>query len=462
MKTKCLFLPLLILLWACESPEAPLAPDYSSRGTIETVVNFTSAVSSNDTAYGLVLAEDGSAYVAGYAREIYIRDSGATYSKFDIVVLKYTPEGELDKTFGDADPSLRDNDAPYNKLGYVRIKHTADPYVDEFAYDLALDSDGNILVTGKAGSHMVAARVTPDGILDAGFGEPQLTQRKGFIVFKDAVGIGWEIEIIGDKVYVAGTRDSQMALWRLTFEGELDTTFGDDDGSGNRTGYAIYIKDANNPVSGCLYGIDTDSQGNILLTGNSGSSLALIKVDPEGSLVSSFGDNGMVFDSASAGRDVMVLNNSYFVSGQKDTKAVLWKFSSTGTLMNDFGDDNDGSGTSDGYIFLSGISASHAWGNRLASDSYGNILTAGSFQFTPPNGVASSAAIVWRITPAGELDKTFGTADEMGIAPGYVFRDFANLDRFLDITLTPEGKIMACGDDFSNGLNTDMALVYIN
>jgi uncharacterized delta-60 repeat protein/uncharacterized repeat protein (TIGR01451 family) len=96
-------------------------------------------------------------------------------------------------------------------------------------------------------------------------------------------------------------------------------------------------------------------------------------------------------------------------------------------------------------------SADDAFGVLLQPD--GKLVTAGCTACTPP-GVSDFALA--RYNPDGTLDRTFGSG-------GQVTTDFAGgPDEALDLTLQPDGKLVAVGLAFTGGEHPDFALARYN
>ena len=189
----------------------------------------------------------------------------------DVCVLRYEPDGRLDETFATG--------GIFTGIGPGTAK------------DVALQSDGRILVAGSAQSGFFLARLLSDGQLDPSFGlaglvtieaggrgnfaENVVIQPDGLIVLS-----GW-----------SGKPDNQFDqvtdLARYQPDGQLDPTFG--------TGGTLTL-DAN-------VGADLVVQpdGRLVLVGNSDSvptpaggttSIAVMRLEPNGTVDDSFGDHG--------------------------------------------------------------------------------------------------------------------------------------------------------------------------
>ncbi len=124
---------------------------YNSDGSLDTTFDGDGIVTTNvvsgenEGAYGIALQEDGKIVVVGYAG-----------TDIDFAVLRYNADGSLDTTF--------DGD------GIVLTDIFSGG--DDWAYDVEIQSDGAIVVTGfgtNGDTYIVVARYNIDGSLDTTF-----------------------------------------------------------------------------------------------------------------------------------------------------------------------------------------------------------------------------------------------------------------------------------------------------
>jgi len=184
---------------------------YNTDGTpdasFDTDGKVTTAIGSgNDFAYGVAIQSDGKIVVAGRSL------NGATY---DFAVVRYNTDGSLDTTF-DTDGKVTTD---------IGSSH-------DFAYGVAIQSDGKIVVAGYSiisGNYDVAVvRYNTDGSPDTGFDtDGKVTTDISSSDYANGVAIQSD-----GKIVVAGHSSNgvnfDFAVVRYNTNGSLDTTFDTD------------------------------------------------------------------------------------------------------------------------------------------------------------------------------------------------------------------------------------------
>ncbi len=185
---------------------------YLPNGTLDTTFGSNGMVltdfggGSNDHGGALALQSDGKIVVAGYSDA-----SGSTA----FALARYLPNGTLDATFS----------------GDGKVLTNFGSGSEAFAFDLALQSDGKIVVSGvstASGADFALARYLPNGTLDATFGgDGKVTTDFG----GNAAAHVLALQPNG-KIVVAGFSGAgdtpDFALARYLPNGTLDATFGGD------------------------------------------------------------------------------------------------------------------------------------------------------------------------------------------------------------------------------------------
>ncbi len=155
----------------------------------------------DDEADDLVLTPDGSILVSGY--------TVTTTYNFSALLMKFTPEGEVDATFGDAGA----------------VEEDLDDY--DYASNMALQADGKIVIAGTSGDgppngfDMAVWKYMPDGTPDNTFGNNGLAAH----VIPDYYAMIYALELQADgKILIGGqarTTVNQNYFFTVRLENDL-------------------------------------------------------------------------------------------------------------------------------------------------------------------------------------------------------------------------------------------------
>jgi uncharacterized delta-60 repeat protein len=254
----------------------------SSFGTGGTV--FVDVAGNLDYAYAITLDGDGNIVLAGdsFNPDGFVPGLG-NVGDYDFSVVRLTPTGALDTSFGTGGKVLIDDP----QLG-----------VDAHGRDVAVTSDGKIVVAGYSAPFgfdydFTVVRLNADGSLDSSF------DGSG-IVIDDAGGIGTAdtanalvIDAAGKIVVLGNSLDSgggyDFSLARVETDGTPDASFGN-------AGYVTVDIGAASDSMGQRLAID--SAGRIVAIGSSLSPVtgfqdfSIIRLNPDGSLDTSFDGDG--------------------------------------------------------------------------------------------------------------------------------------------------------------------------
>jgi uncharacterized delta-60 repeat protein len=366
-----------------------------------------------------VIQPDGKIVLAG------INDNAVT---FNFALARYNPDGTLDNSFG------------------INGRVSSERRLFSDVAAAALQPDGHILVAGTVSEFRqsyAVARYTPNGTLDISFGE------NGFAV----IPVGGNNDLASSMVIqpngnilVGGTSNTQaknnFSLIRLTFFGSLDTSF-------NGTGK---IEIPFGAVEDIGRSIELQPDGKIIIAGSSSinfvsSNLSLVRLNPNGSLDTSFDGDGKV--------TTFINNRSNVISSlavQPDGKILgvgssglnlesdllLVRYNPNGSLDTSF----DG----DGKVITSlGPNADYGFSTVLQPD--GKIIVGGESFITPFN----SAFAVVRYLPNGSLDLSFESfADNLSKTwgnGGKVFIDFTSgVDKAFSVKTDSMGRTVVAGE----------------
>lgn len=275
--------------------------------------------------------------------------------------------------------------------------------------NLAFDASGNLLVVGQATNaaldeDLALWRFTPDGVLDTAFGTGGVVMDDGYAAGAVDEGLDLTLDAAGN-IVVSGTTDDNgldpdMAVWRFTPAGARDTTFG-------IGGLATF--DSGTFERGESLAID--SGGRILVAGTaqySGSGFEEMTVwalTPGGALdTAAFAPGGILFFNGGFGDDFalgMGLAGGWIVTVGQATESG--GNLNAGVWRADLGGAPDIAFGGTGHASLDGFGDADI-ANGFAVDPQGRYLVVG---FTNDAGINQDIA-VWRLNPDGSPDATFG------------------------------------------------------
>lgn len=223
-----------------------------------------------------------------------------------------------------------------------------------------------------------------------------------------AVDLPGRVIVAGWSMNTSGNRD--MAMWRFTANGTLDTTF-------NGSGSVTHDNAAGGSGDDVGNAVALASDGGILVTGSSATAggatdMAVWRFNADGTLDTTFNGSGIVvhdgtaagFGSESGNAITIDKSGKILVTGGTTTAGgttdmVVWRFNANGTI--DTGFNLSGMVVHNNAAGGNGDDA----GNAIAIDSQGRILVAGS----STNSAGNTDMVVWRYTFGGALDTTFSS-----------------------------------------------------
>ena len=383
-----------------------------------------------DIVTGLALTPDGRIILAGYS-------GNAILNQWKLVLVRYLPSGLLDSSFGN---------------GGIVIDQFSSFLFDQINA-VAFQSDGSLVVGGQTGVGIgqykfLLARYLPTGVIDTKYGlnglvnQPfigtglydqikalAITQSNGVIV------TGYSSDMSGQKLVVASYSSQGLTNEAFGVSGKILQPFLGD--QYNDTGTALVIAADGSVI---VSGICADE-------GKEKIKCVLLKYDATGSLIRSFGRNGILlqpFIGTENHDEIICLALQHngailaggFTSDAGGRKALLIRYTSEGILDQTFG--NGGIVIQPFLTAFPGIDVI----NTLVLQPDGKIVVAGS-----TNGGAGDKYFLARYDVNGNLDSLFGKGGIV-ISP---FIGDGNGDDIQDLALAPNGSLIAAGYTLDSG-----------
>jgi uncharacterized delta-60 repeat protein len=270
---------------------------------------------------------------------------------------------------------------------------------------LALDAFGRILVAGTMGSDFVVARYTSTGLPDPGFGAGGMTR---IDVAGDADwAYGLALDASGRIVVAGSTLATQtsidFAVARLTPDGGLDATFG-------RGGVATADFDGGIDMA---VDVAVDSRGRIVLAGHAGGGtdedFAAVRYTEDGVADPSFGTDGRRRAVFSPGREI-----AEAMSIDREDRVIVAGRSELPGMFSDFAVTRfEVDGSVDTSFGAAGLAQTDFFGmddvaQGVAVDDGDRVVAFGRAQTSPGYTEAGFALALARYTPGGVLDAAFG------------------------------------------------------
>lgn len=319
----------------------------------------------------------------------------------DLAVARYSADGTLDPSFsGDG-------------------KLTTDLGAFDAARAVEVALDGRITLAGRSGPNVAFARVLGDGGLDTSFsGDGKLVT--------DAAGDGGQANAslaVGDTLTVAGSGSRGFLIGRVLPDGTEDPAFG-------TAGWQV----ARFPGEDYALDIALQSTGKAIAGGDDGdSSFGLMRLDTNGTLDTTFGDQGKRSTEFSGRSFVSALSvqtddKIVAVGGGEGNGPVVVRYTPDGALDTTFSGDGKV-----GFDFPGGV----GYANAVKAIPGGKIVVGGNVTVDSTTGAQDFA--IARLNTDGSLDSSFS-------GDGITTIDFGDRDDlFSELAVQPDGKIIAVG-----------------
>lgn len=314
---------------------------------------------------------------------------------FHVVHAQEHQPGTLDETFGNGGVSV------YDVTGTGK---------GDQVHDIMALSDGKILAAGPAqnsGNQLfTVVRYNEDGTLDASFGN------NGIVSFNPSGFYGnfpKEIALANDGSYLIGgyfynpdgSPATNYLLVKLNIDGSFDENFGDN---------GVIIGPSNQSQIFQISTMKVNAEGKIIAAGfvNNPDKAAIMKFNEDGSVDTSFGNNGVAIYEGyeiSYAEDLCLQEDGKIVIGgmwvgEGHNIACFARFNANGTLDTSFG--NNGVVE----IAVGNYYTGQSFTTAIDVDKEGNIVAAGHFWVA--NEPLQYDIFVTRYDSNGRLDASFG------------------------------------------------------
>ncbi|MGE3840611.1 MAG: hypothetical protein AB7I50_03415, partial [Vicinamibacterales bacterium] len=372
-------------------------------------VDLTGSLAFDDVGRALALDDlvpgaDASILVAGST-------NGGTTSE-DFFVVRVTPGGTLDSTFGTGGKALVDFGA------------------SDQATAIARQPDGKIVIAGTSANDFVVARLLANGTPDSAFSADGMTLAE---IGGTATGVAL---LSNGKIVVGGlavTNSFGMAMFSPS--GAEDPGWGTFDSN-----LTIPFSGANGSGSMAL-----QPDGQLVLVGSAGGSMAAVRVGAEQPLDLTFGTDGRQRTDSlknEEGRGMLVQpDGKVVVAGPYLADLPFFgvaRYKANGQLDPAFG----GEGGVQAGVALGNFGATDV-ATAIARQADGKLVVVG--YTNADGGPGPNNFAIMRLTTSGALDPTFNPLNVSGHGAGYLTIDFGADDRATAVTIQPDGKIIVAG-----------------
>jgi len=349
---------------------------------------------SDEVANDVAIQSDGKIVVAGRTNA-------------DFALVRYNTDGSLDTSFGG--DGLVVTDIGINS--------------PDAAFALAIQPDGKIVVAGNVGADIALARYNVNGSLDTSFGI-------GGVVITDVLpgsaDAAFDVAIQSDgKIVVAGSTNADFMIARYEADGDLDLDFGL---------LGVALTDISTGSEDVAFGVVIQPDGRIVAAGRAANDFALARYETDGDLDATFdGDGRVTTDFPGSSLDgafdlALQVDGKIVAAGTSDADIALARYNINGGVDTTF--DGDG-------LVLTNVPGT-GFGNAVAIETDGQIVVAGR---------SGADFVVVRYNTNGALDTTFDT-------DGIVTTDFSDsADVAFAVAIQADGRIVAAGSS-----DTDIAL----
>ncbi|MBL0103217.1 MAG: hypothetical protein IPP51_05345 [Bacteroidetes bacterium] len=404
-------------------------PDSSFNSTGKKNFTFYNNI---DRAFGCLVQNDNKMVIVGLSK-----NNGTGF--FELSFARFWEDGSLDVSFGTSG------------ITYVDLGNQSS--IGGQTPQLMMDAAGRIVAVntgrGPAGlsQDIMACRLDTNGVLDPTFGT-------GGVKYIDMTNANTQpdeanamcIDVYGNIYMIGATRtgstplDNDIAIAKLTEAGVLDNTF---DGDGKKLFNPSGLADFGT-------GIAMQDDGKIVFGGTASGNINVFRMDSTGVLDTTFNGSGVRKLSISGGSDMTAIaidsQGRIVVGGNSGTSVILARILPSGNLDSTFATAGIALINLAGQTCTSGFTIKIMPGDKVLFGGSMTTLNTGLDYF------------IGKVDEAGVIDFSFNgvgfVAD--GVAPTNVDDEAANFSLFSN------GKIFISGTSvFSSAINEDVAMLML-
>lgn len=390
MKKLYTLLALMAIFTFAQAQTGMLDPTFGTGGIVT-----TSLLTGYNRAEAIAVQTDGKIIVTG--------NVGLT-SNYDVGVARYNVDGSLDNTFG---------------LGGMAIIEVS--IFKDFALGIAIQTDGKILITGYTYNNIrsttILIRLLPNGDLDSSFATGGILNA----TFGGTFSIMEAIVLQPDgKILLGGVHEDRFAIIRVNTNGTLDNTFGTDGLAKANVGVSLceirdIVLQKDGKIVGAGFGFNDFNQ----------FGFAVARFNENGSLDTEFADLGTKLFNIGGGNDfilgvglqsndkIILGGHTWLANNPLQHDLAVIRLNADGSIDQTFG--NNGSTTTN-IVFGS----SYATGVVIQPDD--KIIMSSNITAQDINHYDIG---ILRYSPEGALDLTFGT-NGITVTDVAVNDDYAN------------------------------------
>lgn len=368
----------------------------------------------NDYANQVLIQSDGKIVAAGYQTD------NPTFGPQRIALARYLQTGYIDSTFG------------------VNGKSIISFSSQDWCNTALILPDDKIIIAGQNSSGMYVARLNSNGTIDSTFGI------NGINTLSAGAGLGSGINhicllpdgslIAAGSSQLTGSNNFELKIVKYTSTGQIDNSFGTNG----------VVMPGFNYITVSPGKVIVKNDGKIVVAGKVSydqfgitiSECFLSQLNPDGSIDSSFANNGLgVYGPGKGFQDMVLFNNKIIAIANVGTNVQgtsgdigVYRYNVDGSIDSTFGVNGSTSVFVDSYA---------EYGNALVVQPDGGILVGGSF-FNFGGGTGTDCLIL-RFLYDGTIDTSFGTNGifKTGVSSG--------TDAISDMVLTLDNNLMVCG-----------------